>query len=157
MTAAASAVAFAGSTATAGGLVIAAAAFGYAAAVRRVDAAAHLQGLIGVLQIWGCGLAEGVCGSRPLQGSKSRVGIGPDCLPNCELGLLFGMLTLGHFLVGREFELVQVNRHFAFLHSGASVFSQVPFLRNGVLSPPFAVLTPPFLFPSEVDRLQIRV
>ena len=98
-----------------------------------------------------------MCGSRPLQGLKSRVGIEPDCQPNRELGLLFGMLTLGHFLVGREFELVQVNRHFAFLHSGASVFSQVPFLCNGVLSPPFAVLTPPFLFPSEVDRLQIRV
>ena len=76
-----------------------------------------------------------MCGSGPLQGSKLRVGIESDCQPNRELGLLFGMLTLGHFLVGREFELVQVNRHFAFLHSGASVFSQVPFLRNGVLSP----------------------
>ena len=54
-TAAASVVAFVESIATAGDLVIAAAALGYAAAVRRVDAAAHLQGLIGVLQIWGCG------------------------------------------------------------------------------------------------------
>ena len=57
-----------------------------------------------------------MCGSRPLLGSKSRVGIGPDCLPNLELGLLFGRLTLGHSLVGHEVELAQENRHFAFLH-----------------------------------------
>ena len=51
MTAAASAVAFAVSSATVGGLVIAAAALGYAAAVLRVDAAAHLLELNGVQQI----------------------------------------------------------------------------------------------------------
>ena len=91
-----------------------------------------------------------MCGSRPLQGSKSRVGIEPDCQPNRELGLLFGMLTLGHFLVGREVVLVQVSRHFVFLHSGASVFSQALFVQIGV---PFLSA----LFPSGVDQLQIQV
>ena len=51
LTAAASAVAFAESSATVGGLVIAAAALGYAAPAPRVDAAAHLLELDGVQQI----------------------------------------------------------------------------------------------------------
>ena len=80
----------------------------------------------------------------------SMVGIGPDCLPNRELSLLFGRLTLGHSLVGREVELVQGNLHFAFLRSVVFVSSPAPYLRTGVLWPPSR-------FPSEVDRLQIRV
>ena len=87
----------------------------------------------------------------------SMVGIGPDCLPNRELSLLFGRLTLGHSLVGREVELVQGNLHFAFLRSVVFVSSPAPYLRTGVLSQSSAVLSPPSLFPSEVDRLQIRV
>ena len=88
--------------------------------------------------------------SRPLLGSKSKVGIGPGCLPNHELSLLCGRITLGHFLVGHEFELVQGSQHFAFLHSDASVFSQALFVRIGA---PFLSA----LFPPEVDQTQIQV
>ena len=102
-----------------------------------------------------------MCGSRPLQGLKSRVGIEPDCQPNRELGLLFGKLTLGHFLVGREVVLVQVSQNFAFLHSDASVFSQALFVQIG--APFLSALFPPVapflsaLFPPGVDQLQIQV
>ena len=91
-----------------------------------------------------------MCGSRPLQGSKSRVGIEPDCQPNRELGLLFGMLTLGHFLVGREVVLVQVSQHFAFLHLAVSVSFPALFVR--VDAPFLSALSPP-----GADQLQIRV
>ena len=89
-------------------------------------------------------------GSEPLLGSKSKVGIGPGCLPNRELSLLCGRLILGHSLVGREVVLVQESQHFAFLHSDASVFSQALFVQIGV---PFLSA----LFPSGVDQLQIQV
>ena len=36
-----------------------------------------------------------------------KVEMGPDCLPNCELSLLFGRLTPGHSPVGREVQPVQ--------------------------------------------------
>ena len=91
-----------------------------------------------------------MCGSKPLLGSKWKVGIGPDYLPNRELSLLFGRPTLGHSLVGREVELVQGSLHFAFLHSDVSVFSPA-------LSAQVDVLFLSFLFPPEVCRLQIRV
>ena len=90
-----------------------------------------------------------MCGSRPLLGLKSRVGIGPDCLPNHELSVLCVRITLGHFPVGHGCEPVQGNRHYAFLHSSVSVSFPALFLRGGVLSPSF-------LFPSGVDWLQIR-
>ena len=80
----------------------------------------------------------------------SRVGIGPDYLPNHELSLLFGRLTLGRSLVGREVELAQGNRHFAILHSGVSVSSPALFVQVGA---PFLSA----LFPHEVDQLQIQV
>ena len=91
-----------------------------------------------------------MCGSRPQLGLTSKVGIGPGCLPNHELSLLCGRITLDRFPVGREFELVQENRHFAFLRSDVSVSFPALFLHNGVLSPSF-------LCPSEVGWLQIRV
>ena len=91
-----------------------------------------------------------MCGSRPLQGSKSWVGIELDCQPNRELGLLFGMLTLGHFLVGREVVLVQVSQHFAFLH--LAVFASFPALFVQVGAPFLSAL-----FPPGVDQLQIQV
>ena len=89
-----------------------------------------------------------MCGSRPLQGSKSWVGIELDCQPNRELGLLFGMLTLGHFLVGRGCEPFQGSLRSAFLRSDGSVFLLVLCLHSGVLSPSS-------LSPSEVDQLQM--
>ena len=99
--------------------------------------------------------------SRPLLGSKLRVGIGPDCLPNLELSLLCGRITLGHFLVGHEFELVQGTQYFAFLRSTVSVSSLALFLHSDVLSLSFLfpsdVLSPSFLFPSGVGRLQTQV
>ena len=89
-------------------------------------------------------------GSRPRLGLTSKVGIGLGCLPNLELSLLCGRLTLGHSLVGHEVELVQGSVHFAFLHSNVSVFSLAPSLHNGALSRSF-------LSPSEVGWLQIQV
>ena len=91
-----------------------------------------------------------MCGSTLQLGLTSRVGIGPDCLPNRELSLLCGRITLGHFPVGHECELVQGNQHFAFLRSDVSVSFPALFLHNGVLSPSF-------LCPSEVGWVQIRV
>ena len=76
----------------------------------------------------------------------TRVGIGPDYLPNRELGLLCGRLTLGHSLVGHEVGPVQGSQHFAFLHSG--VFAVSPALSRLLLS---------FLFLPEVGQLQTQV
>ena len=91
----------------------------------------------------------------------SRVGIGPDYLPNRELGLLYGRITLDRFPVGREFELVQENRHFAFLR--LAVFASFPALFVQVGAPFLSALFPPgapflsALFPPGVDQLQIQV
>ena len=88
-------------------------------------------------------------------------GIGPDCLPNRELSLLFGRLTLGHSLVGRECELVQGSQHFAFLR--LAVFASFPALFVQVGAPFLSALFPPgapflsALFPPGVDQLQIQV
>ena len=60
------------------------------------------------------------------------------------------MLTLGHFLVGREVVLVQVSRHFAFLH--LAVFASFPALFVQVGAPFLSAL-----FPPGVDQLQIQV
>ena len=91
-----------------------------------------------------------MCGSKPLLGLKSKVGIGPGCLPNRELSLLCGRITLGHFLVGHGFELVQGTQHFAFLRSTVSVSSPALFVQVGAL-----FLSA--LFPPGVDQLQIQV
>ena len=91
-----------------------------------------------------------MCGSRPQLGLTSKVGIGLDCLPNHELSLLCGRITLDRFPVGREVELVQGNVHFAFLHLAVSVSSPALSLQVGVLSP--SSLSPP-----EVDPFRIRV
>ena len=89
-----------------------------------------------------------------------KVEMGPDCLPNRELSLLFGRLTLGHFPVGHVVELVQGSRRSACLHSIASVSSLVLFLQTGVLSLtslfPSGVLSLTSLFPSEVDQFQTQ-
>ena len=89
-------------------------------------------------------------GSEPLLGSKSEVGIGPGCLPNRELSLLCGRITLGHLLVGQEFELVQGTQHFTFLRSTVSVSSLALFVRVGA---PFLSA----LFPPEVDQIRTQV
>ena len=91
-----------------------------------------------------------MCGSKPLLGSKSKVGIGPGCLPNRELSLLCGRLILGHSLVGREVGPVPGNRHFAFLH--LAVFASFPALFVQVGAPFLSAL-----FPPGVDQLQIQV
>ena len=91
-----------------------------------------------------------MCGLKPLLGSKSEVGIGPGCLPNRELSLLCGRITLGHLLVGQEFELVQGTQHFTFLRSTVSVSSPALFVQVGAL-----FLSA--LFPPGVDQLQIQV
>ena len=89
-----------------------------------------------------------MCGSKPLLGLMLRVGIGPDYLPNRELGLLYGRITLDRFLVGLEFEPFRANRHLAFLHSIASVSFQALCLQIGALFPSS-------LFPSVAGQLQI--
>ena len=64
--------------------------------------------------------------------------------------MLSGTLTLGHFPVGREVELVQGNQRFAFLHLAVSVFFLALFVQ--VDAPSLSAL-----FPPGAGQLQIRV